>query len=256
MPLMCRLYAWSAPTALTLDEALGHDRHNLIKLSELHRDGWGMAWQDEDGSVRLIRDELPAFESGTFRSSATAVSSRAAIVHLRWATEAMQVCIPNTHPFIKNGPGGDMAFAHNGGIPRGPKLDALIDADLIADLEGQTDSEQYFAALITEARNSEGNLITAFAKTVRNLEPFDYSSINALALTSTHIYVLSQHRSQKRPSGTDPDYYELKWSNAGGITTAWSSGVSDKDGTTLPSGSLLVIDVATGQSQVIDLAAI
>lgn len=253
---MCRLYAWSAPTALTLDEALGHDRHNLIKLSELHRDGWGMAWRDEDGSVRLIRDELPAFESGTFRNSATAVSSQSAIVHLRWATEAMQVCIPNTHPFLKEGPDGSIAFAHNGGIPRGPALDALIDPDLLAELEGETDSEHYFAALITEARKSDGDLVTAFAKTVRALEPFKYSSINALALTGTHLYVLSQHRVENRPAGTDPDYYELKWANTGGITTAWSSGVSSNEGAVLPSGSLLVVDVATGKSEVIELATV
>jgi len=256
MPPMCRLYAWSAPTELTLDEVLGHDRHNLIKLSELHRDGWGMAWRDDDGTVRLVRDELPAFESGAFRNSATAVSTRAAIVHLRWATEAMQVCIPNTHPFSKSGPTGTIAFAHNGGVPRGPALDALIDDDLIAELEGETDSERYFAALITQARKSNGDLITAFAKTVRNLEPFSYSSINALALTSTHLYVLSQHRPENRPAGTDPDYYELRWANVDGVTTAWSSGVSDKDGIKLPSGSLLVTEVATGKNQVIDLSKV
>jgi glutamine amidotransferase len=253
---MCRLFAWSAPTALTLDEALGRDRHNLIKLSELHRDGWGMAWREETGAVRLIRDELPAFESGVFRNSATAVASRAAIVHLRWATEAMQVCIPNTHPFIKDGPEGAIAFAHNGGIPRGPSLDALIAPDLLADLEGETDSERYFAALITQARKSNGDLVKAFAKTVRELESFNYSSINALALTSTHVYVLSQHRVERRPEGTDPDYYDLAWANDGGITTAWSSGVSDRDGIALPSGSLLKIDVASGKSEVIDLTTV
>jgi glutamine amidotransferase len=253
---MCRLFAWSAPVALTLDQALGSDRHNLIKLSELHRDGWGMAWRQEDGAVRLIRDELPAFESGTFRNSATAVASTAAIVHLRWATEAMQVCIPNTHPFIKDGPNGSIAFAHNGGIPRGPKLDSLIDPELLASLEGETDSERYFAALVTQARKSKGDLVSAFANTVRELDSFDYSSINALALTSTHVYVLSQYRAAKRPKGTAPDYYELRWANEGGVTTAWSSGVSDRAGTELPSGSLLKIDVASGTTEVIDLAAV
>jgi len=253
---MCRLYAWSAPTALSLDEVLGQDRNNLIKLSELHKDGWGMAWRDEDESVRLVRDELPAFESGTFRNSATAVSSRTAIVHLRWATEAMQVCIPNTHPFLKTGPDGAIAFAHNGGVPRGPALNALIDDDLLAELEGETDSERYFAALITEARKSKGDLITAFANTVRNLESFNYSSINALVLTSTHLYVLSQHRPENRPAGTDPDYYELNWSTVDGITTAWSSGVSDKKGTVLPVGSLLVTEIESGQTRVVDLTKI
>lgn len=251
---MCRLFTWSAPTAITLDEALGSDLDNLIKLSELHRDGWGMAWQEEDGGVRLIRDESPAFEGGAFRTSATAVASRAAIVHLRWATEPMQVCIPNTHPFLKQGPSGAIAFAHNGKIPRGSKLDELIDSDLLSELEGETDSERYFAALISQARKSGGDLVTAFAKTTRNLEPFNYSSINSLALTDTHVYVLSQYRAERRPAGTDPDYYELKWSEVDGVTTAWSSDVSDKNGIELPSGSLLVIDVASGMSEVIDLA--
>jgi glutamine amidotransferase len=250
---MCRLFAWSAPTALTLDEALGSDRRHLIKLSELHRDGWGVAWQDEVGAVRLIRDELPAFESGVFRDSATSVPSRAAIVHLRWATEAMQVCIPNTHPFIKDGPQGSIAFAHNGGVPRGPALDALIDSDLLEGLEGETDSERFFAALITQWRRSNGNLVTAFAKTVRELEAFNYSSLNALALTSTHVYVLSKHRVERRPPGTDVDYYQLSWANDGGITTAWSSGVSARAGMEIPNGSLLKIDVTSGQAEVVDL---
>ncbi|HUW77453.1 MAG TPA: class II glutamine amidotransferase [Candidatus Nanopelagicaceae bacterium] len=250
---MCRLFAWSAATELTLDQAIGGDRHNLIKLSELHRDGWGMAWRDDDGSVRLIRDELPAFESGAFRNSATAVSSASAIVHLRWATEAMQVCIPNTHPFLKEGPAGEIAFAHNGGIPRGPNLDALIDSDLLADLEGETDSERYFAALISQARKSDGDLVVAFANTVHALETFDYSSINALALTSNHLYVLSQHRDDHRPKGTEANYYELKWASENGLTTAWSSGISDRQGHVLNSGSLLKIEIATGTSEVIDL---
>ena len=253
---MCRLFAWSAPTALTLDEALGSDRHHLIKLSELHRDGWGMAWQDEVGVVRLIRDELPAFESSAFRNSATSIPSRAAIVHLRWATEAMQVCIPNTHPFIKEGPQGSIAFAHNGGLPRGPALDALIDADLLESLEGDTDSERFFAALVTQGRRSHGDMVSAFANTVRELEAFNYSSLNALALTSTHVYVLSKHRVERRPPGTAADYYQLIWANDGGITTAWSSGVSARTGMEIPNGSLLKIDVSSGLSEVVDLATI
>lgn len=253
---MCRLFAWSAPKMLTLAESLGADQKNLVKLSELHRDGWGVAWQSADHGIRLIRDELPAFESGTFRNSATAVASRAAIVHLRWATEAIPVCIPNTHPFLKEGPTGEIAFAHNGGVPRGPELNALVDADLLDSIEGDTDSELYFAALISAARKSDGDLVTAFARTVRNLEPLNYSSINALALTGSHLYVLSQHRVECRPAGMDPDYYDLSWSDVDGTVTAWSSGVSDKEGIELPNGSLLKIETESGRHEVIDLASI
>ena len=123
---MCRLFAWHSKDPISPDLALGEDKPNLITLSKLHRDGWGMAWCDESNQVRSFRDEHPAYSAQTLDVD----SSTTAILHLRWATEEISVCIANTHPFVKDTPVGRMAFIHNGGIPRGDLLNSLIDEDL------------------------------------------------------------------------------------------------------------------------------
>ena len=240
---MCRLFAWHSPNAITPAEALGEDQPNIIELSRLHQDGWGMAWCDEHGNVRRHRDEAAAFKAPTI----DVAQSTDAILHLRWATEAIPVCIPNTHPFIKKTSLGEMAFIHNGGISRGPLLRSLIDDDIFIELEGEGDSEQYFGAIITKLRSNGGDLVGAYRDFLTDVSSIEYSSLNAFVLTTDRLSVISAYRPEKRPSSQPEDYYDLSWdTDPRGVTSIWSSAVRRRPGQPVVNYSLLEVDRATG----------
>ena len=242
---MCRLFAWHSAAPITINDALGADAPNLTELSRMHNDGWGMAYGSASGMER-VRDVAAAYESDLFAQAAQQQSATDAIVHLRWATESLQVCMPNTHPFTKNGPAGPIAFCHNGGIARGPELTGLIDADLLAALEGDTDSEQYFAALVTAVRRHDGDIVAGYRELLPALAGIRHSSLNALLLTDTDLYVLAFNNPTRRPEGTDEDYYELHWDTRDGVFTAWSSQVRGPGGELLGNGKLLQVERASG----------
>ncbi|PHX75953.1 MAG: hypothetical protein CK545_02340 [Actinobacteria bacterium] len=240
---MCRLFAWHSPNPLSTSEALENDKPHLIELSRQHEHGWGMAWCDEHGQVLRHRDEEAAFKAPTVDIA----KSTDAIVHLRWATENIPVCIPNTHPFIKSTPLGEMAFIHNGGITRGPLLRSLIDDDIFEDLEGDGDSEQYFGAIITKLRSNGGDLVGTYRDFLAEVSAVEYSSLNAFILTTDHLSVISAYRPEKRPSSQPEDYYDLSWdTDPRNVTSVWSSAVRKRPGQPVENYSLIEIDRATG----------
>lgn len=244
---MCRLFAWHSNKEVSLEEALGEDFPTFTQLSSLHRDGWGMAIKTLDG-IKVERDVKAAIDSSLYANVSVKLISSDAITHLRWATEDISVCIPNTHPFIKQGPNGWLAFCHNGGVSRGAELTSLIADDLLAELEGDTDSEQYFAALITKLRKHNGDYVMAYKELVKDLAPIHYTSVNALILTQEELVIVCQHKPENLSADHETDYYELFWQTDNAITSAWSSGVRPniKSCNQLTNGSLLRIDSGTG----------
>ena len=245
---MCRLFAWHSNEEISLAQALGKDFSTFTELSNLHRDGWGMAIKNL-GEIEVERDVNAAIDSSLYASASENLVSTDAITHLRWATENISVRIPNTHPFIKQGPNGPIAFCHNGGVARGAQLTSLIADDLLAELEGDTDSEQYFAALVTKLRESNGDFVAAYKELVKDLAPIHYTSVNALILTPDELVIVCQHKPENLSSDLEADYYELFWQTTNGITSAWSSGVrSDSNNFhALENGNLLRIDSGTGK---------
>jgi len=207
-----------------------------------------MAIKNCDG-IKVERDVKAAIDSSLYANVSANLVSSDAITHLRWATEDISVCIPNTHPFIKQGPNGPIAFCHNGGVARGAALTSLIADDLFAELEGDTDSEQYFAALITKLRKHNGDFVMAYKELVLDLAPIHYTSVNALILTPEELVIVCQHKPENLSSDLEADYYELFWETNNNITSAWSSGIR-ADSTNfhnLKNGSLLHVDIITGK---------
>jgi len=86
-------------------------------------------------------DTDPAFTAAT-----TARATRAGVVHLRWATPGLPVELRNTHPFRY----GTQAFAHNGAIYPVERRDEVVSAPWQDRLQGTTDSERYFLAVLAE----------------------------------------------------------------------------------------------------------
>ena len=111
---MCRLLGYCSRDAAPVAELLGTEGFRAFtSLSELHGDGWGMAW---------YAGSRPATWKSAGRAAGEPEYDKLAwqplgdlgLVHLRWATPGLAVSDANTHPFRY----GPYTFAHNGAIAR------------------------------------------------------------------------------------------------------------------------------------------
>lgn len=246
---MCRLFGWAATAPRSAEQLLGPDVLRLQELSQLHRDGWGAAWIGPTG-VERYREENPAYESAVFVDAARDHFAEVGLVHLRWATGELAVCLENTHPFVRD----EIAFIHNGSVPVGPELEAIVDPDLRHSAEGTTDSEQYFLAVLSAYRRL-GSVPDAFAHVISAVDGLAYPSLNAMWAQPGRLYVVSAHQNQHRAAALPDDYYTLFYRDVDGTTTAWSSEVTrSTDEKELPNYTVLAADAASGTHELIKLS--
>src|ERR1700730_6675128 len=123
---MCRLLVYCSRDAASVAELLGTESFRAFtSLSDLHGDGWGMAW---------YAGSRPAAWKSAARAGREPVYDKTpwqplgdlGLVHLRWATPGLAVSDVNTHPFRY----GDYTFAHNGAIYPQGRLGAMLPAAL------------------------------------------------------------------------------------------------------------------------------
>jgi predicted glutamine amidotransferase len=233
---MCRLFGWAGPR-MSAEERLGSDVENLISLSTMHCDGWGVAWSD-GGVVRRQREARAAHESELFRPALHDAVGEVGAVHLRWATGDLSRRLANTHPFAS----GDVAFIHNGALPIDDALLSLIDPDLAEQFEGDTDSERYFLAVVSALR-STGDVAAAFSSVISRLDAAGstYSSLNAMWVESGRLIVVQCHEPSRRAATHPEDYYYLNYRVDDMGASIWSTGVRD-GGTAMPNRSVLIAD--------------
>ncbi len=121
----------------------------LIRQSEHHDSGWGMAVYDrpEGAEPTLIR--IPeAAHAGPDFARATEATGRMFNVHVRRATVG-GLTLENTHPFTLGG----LSFGHNGTVIDYPLLG-------VDGARGETDSEHLFRYLVAnfDSRDTIGSL--------------------------------------------------------------------------------------------------
>jgi len=253
---MCRLLGWAARTPVTAREVLGSDGLAAFwRLSRLHADGWGMADDGADGHF-LQRSTARADTDPAFASATTGRVTRTAIVHLRWATPGLPVELPNTHPFRHDG----RAFAHNGAIYPVESLGQILSPPWEERLQGTTDSERYFLAVLAELAEPGTEVPSALARvTGRLTREFRPTSLNALLSTPEALYAVSCHDPATAPGATPPavgaaveeavtddaTYFDVQYRATPDAVIVASSGFvpSDADGwQVLPNDTVLVID--------------
>jgi predicted glutamine amidotransferase len=234
---MCRLFSWASLQEITPLSVLGIDEKLLADLSTLHKDGWGAA-VNIGGVVTGQQDTHPAFESDDYKRFLIDTKATSGIIHLRWATEKYAVCIENTHPFL----GSSMAFEHNGGFGNPDALLPRIDSEILAERKGTVDSELYFLYLRTLLKSK--NIYDAYAEIVPFMESHtSYSSLNAMILSSSILYVVAVHNDDRRPEDVDSDYYHLQYQVVDGIFSSWSTGIRSADGIRIPNNHILSVDL-------------
>lgn len=139
---MCRVFGCVAATPVSIRHELLHSENPMIRQSEQHDSGWGMAVYPhaDGGSPACVRFPEAAHSDGDFRR-ATAMTGRIFNVHVRRATMG-GLTMANTHPFCL----GDYSFSHNGTILHFPRL---IERGVSAPA-GDTDSEHFFNFLMRD----------------------------------------------------------------------------------------------------------
>src|ERR1700733_12112337 len=119
---MCRLLGYCSRDAASVAELLGTESFRAFpSLSDLHGDGWGMAWYA--GSRPAVwKSAERAGSEPEYDKLAWQPLGDLGLVHLRWATPGLAVSDVNTHPFRY----GDHTFAHNGAIYPQERLGEML----------------------------------------------------------------------------------------------------------------------------------
>lgn len=112
-----------------------------------HKDGWGVAFYEGKG-VRSFHDASPSAESKIANMvQHHPIKSKTALCHIRQANVG-EVCLANTHPFIRELWGRNWVFAHNGQIAN------FVHREGVYEPIGDTDSESIFCDLMNHIRGT------------------------------------------------------------------------------------------------------
>lgn len=255
---MCRLLGYCAPAPRSVADALGAEQSAVFHdMARLHSDGWGSAWTTADG-IRSIVSPDSGLQDARLTRVLTGDASTARIVHLRLATDGL-VCGPqNTHPFVRDG----FAFAHNGSLSPIPVVESLVSPARLREVEGTTDSERYFAAVLSrvDAGSTPFDAVRATAAALRIA--FPHRSLNALLLTPDELIAVHASEGTPIPHGVFrasglaqhdlprnhlDAYYQMRYRRdaAGGVAFA-SSGLDVAGWAALPQESVARVEFATG----------
>jgi glutamine amidotransferase len=182
---MCRLFGMSGgrervKATFWLLEA----PDSLARQSRREPDGTGIGYYREDNRPVVDKHPLAAYEDQRFAEEAREITSRTFVAHVRYAS-GTPVNLKNTHPFAQSG----RLFAHNGVIGDLPALERALGDD-ISLVQGDTDSERYFALItreIARARDVREGLVAAARWIAENLPVF---AINCVLITASDLYAL------------------------------------------------------------------
>jgi predicted glutamine amidotransferase len=138
---MCRVLGCVASEPVSIRHELMDAGNPLIRQSEEHDSGWGMAVYDraEGAPPHCRRFPVAAHRDAAFED-ATRARGRIFNAHLRRATMG-GLARENTHPFCLD----TYSFGHNGTVLRYPRL---LD-DGVPAPQGETDSEHLFNLLMS-----------------------------------------------------------------------------------------------------------
>lgn len=139
---MCRIFGAVASDPISVRHELIESQRPLIRLSEVHDSGWGIAaYPDVGASEPAIERFARAAHTDARFEAATGLRGRIFNVHVRRATLG-GLSADNTHPFDF----GPYTFAHNGTILG---FRNLLRRDL-SEPRGETDSECLFLRLMSD----------------------------------------------------------------------------------------------------------
>jgi predicted glutamine amidotransferase len=182
---MCRLFAMSGGrTPVHATFWLLEAPDSLSEQSRREPDGTGLGYFDDDDRPVVSKQAVAAFQDAAFTREATEVHSRTFVAHVRYASTG-GLSERNTHPFEQDG----RLFAHNGVIEGLDQLEAEL-GDAMSLVQGDTDSERFFALITRETRRTGdvGEGIIAAARWVAETLPV--FAINLVLISAQELWAL------------------------------------------------------------------
>jgi predicted glutamine amidotransferase len=219
---MCRVFGCVASEPASIRHELIEAVNPLIRQSEDHDSGWGMAvYERADGlDPRCVRFPEAAFADDDFLD-ATGIKGRIFNVHVRRATMG-GLAPENTHPFCL----GSYSFGHNGTILRYPRL---LEHPSVTRPSGDTDSEAFFNFLMTIY--DAGNPIASLRKAIRTtVQRSPFSGLNFLFSDGDRLFAYRL------------GLFELHWLRRPEQLLVASERVTDEEWHTVQQDVLLVLD--------------
>lgn len=247
LQLMCRLLGYVANRPTTIAEFAGSSFKEFVKLSEVHKDSWGLCLVDSD-RAKLRKSAETAAASSTFAQLTKSESSSGGLLHFRWASPGIEVNDANAHPFSYE----DMGFIHNGALSPYDALLPEISEEFLSLRNGSGDSELFFLFALSKIKKL--GFVPGVLEAIRSIKSsYDYSSINSMFLNNDYLIVVSEHHPDNRPSWTEPNYYEVRYRlDSSGCLVA-SSGWSQEGWTLMPNHTALIVDRKTLTGELINL---
>jgi len=254
---MCRLIGVLASERTDFRFSLKDAPRSLAVLSRQHPHGWGIATYSDDSGWSIRKRAMCAVEDEVFEEAACSSRGEVLVAHIRQRTVGPTGFL-NTHPFQR----GRWMFAHNGTIEDVAYLESQISPKRRAEVVGDTDSELFFAYLLT--RLDSANLTdlragaltdAAIARAMRDaVARPSFGACNFLLSNGETLYAHRFGRSLftlKRapgdrlvPERRSPDgiALETRWSEARQAVLLASEAISDEPWEELQEGSLLRAD--------------
>ena len=232
---MCRLLGFTSTDRKSFYNVVGSDFDAFVELSVEHKDGWGLA---HEGTV--IKDLKPAKDSELLTQMGQTLETNGALLHLRQASKGITVDINNNHPFTH----GTITFMHNGTIRPGDTAEQFIADKYKSLIQGTTDSERYFYALISMV--DELGLVEGVRKTVNLIRAIaDYSSLNIMVQTPDTLIAVCEFNPDVKTEWSSEDHYELRFKKEGNDVSIDSTGWGNSDWQHLDNHQMLVVDRST-----------
>jgi predicted glutamine amidotransferase len=249
---MCRLLGVVSREPISLDQAVAEEIEPFTAQSEVHGDGWGVAWfAAADGAPATlpnprrpqIRRRLEvARESAAYLEAVRAATGPLMLVHLRKASPGSPLQIGNTHPFRE----GETVFAHNGQFDLSPGLREAVLARGGRTPEGTTDSELFFSLIELHARDTDP--ATAVQRAAAELTALCLEhgtrvpeALNCLYLTPDLLIAYQQSDpAQARPHHTS-DNYSLRYRIDADRVIVASTGIPQTEYLEVGEGQALVV---------------
>jgi predicted glutamine amidotransferase len=219
---MCRVFGCVAAEPASIRYELLEAANPMIRQSEEHDSGWGMAVYERANGLdpKLVRFPEAAHADGDFRD-ATSMRGRIFNVHVRRATMG-DLTLANTHPFCL----GSYSFGHNGTIVRYPRL---VEPGVVTVPAGDTDSEAFFNFLM--AHYDAGDPIGSLRHAIRTtIERSPFSGLNFLFSDGDRLFAYRL------------GLFALHWLHRRGQLLVASEKITDEPWHTVQQDVLLVLD--------------
>jgi predicted glutamine amidotransferase len=254
---MCRMLGIVASEPTNFRFCLHHAPRSLSALSREHPHGWGVAVYDSSEASWRVHKQ-PVCANGDERFVDVAVSSygHSLVAHIRKRTVG-PIGMENTHPFRR----GRWVFAHNGTLAEVDGLKSRVSSARLAEIEGATDSEVFFAFLLTRldalgsSEESEPDRVEGvLASAVREI--FARPSVGAanfLLSNGEDLYAFRLGRSlfalerlpgdEVRPSRRSSEtgaVIETPWTSRRRAVLIASEALTDEPWRAIPEGTMLV----------------